>query len=116
MVITTGGTEVVRIEQITLQSPQSNLEASGMLGVNLGDPLTALRVDLQVRELEEYDQLLQTLGFAANGKKGRAAIPVDVARCDGVQRDGAGRGRGSGFEGASAGYRWRRSWARRWMR
>ncbi len=66
----------VRIEQITLQSPQSNLEASGILGVNLGDPLTALRVDLQVRELEEYDQLLQTLGFAANGKKGRAAIPV----------------------------------------
>ncbi len=71
-----GKPEVVRIEQITLQTPQSNLEASGILGVNVGDPLTALRVDLQVRDLGEYDQLLQTLGFAANGKKGSAAIPV----------------------------------------
>ena len=73
-----GKPEVVRIEQITLQTPQSNLEASGILGVNVGDPLTSLRVDLQVRELEEYDQLLQTLGFEASGKKGRAAIPVDL--------------------------------------
>ncbi len=71
-----GKPEVVRIDQVTLQTPQSNLEASGILGVNAGDPLTALRVDLQVRELNEYDQLLQTLGFGASGKKGRAAIPV----------------------------------------
>ena len=71
-----GKPEVVRIEQLTLQTPQSNLEASGILGVNVGDPLTSLRVDLQVHELEEYDQLLQTLGLEVNGKKGSAAIPV----------------------------------------
>ena len=29
-----GKTEVVNIQQITLLTPQSNLEASGMLGVN----------------------------------------------------------------------------------
>jgi translocation and assembly module TamB len=72
----TGKTEVVQIQRITLQTPQSTLEASGTLGVNKGDPLTALRVDLAVRDLGEYDQLLQTLGLSANGKKGTAAIPV----------------------------------------
>jgi translocation and assembly module TamB len=72
----TGKTEVVQIQRLVLQTPQSNLEGSGVLGVNLGDRLTALRVDLVVRDLGEYDQLLQTLGLTANGKTGTAAIPV----------------------------------------
>jgi translocation and assembly module TamB len=68
--------EVVNIAQLNLQTPQSGLQGSGVLGVNNGDPLTALQVNMQVRDLGEYDQLLQTLGFEANGKKGSAAIPV----------------------------------------
>ncbi len=72
----TGKTEVVRIQRLAFQSPQSTLEGAGVLGVNLGDPLTALHVDLVTRDLGEYDQLLQTLGFEANGRKGTAAIPV----------------------------------------
>ena len=71
-----GQTQVVNIERLVAQTPQSTLDASGVLGVNKGDPLTSLRVDLSVRDLGEYDQLLQTLGFQANGKKGSAAIPV----------------------------------------
>ena len=71
-----GKTEVVRIQRVQLLTPQSTLNASGVLGVNVGDPLTELHVDLTVRDLGEYDQLLQTLGFEANGKKGSAAIPV----------------------------------------
>jgi translocation and assembly module TamB len=71
-----GRTEVVNIAQVTLQTPQSRLVANGVLGVNDGDPLTNLRVNLQVRQLGEFDQLLQTLDFEANGKKGTAAIPV----------------------------------------
>jgi len=71
-----GKTEVVRIQSVEAQTPQSSLTASGVLGVNRGDPLTALHADLTVRDLGEYDQLLQTLGFTANGKKGTAAIPV----------------------------------------
>jgi translocation and assembly module TamB len=71
-----GKTEVVRIQKVQLFTPQSTLNASGVLGVNTGDPLTALRVDATVRDLGEYDQLLQTLGFENNGKKGSAAIPV----------------------------------------
>ncbi len=71
-----GQTQVVNIERFNAQTPQSTLNASGVLGVNRGDPLTSLRVDLLVRDLGEYDQLLQTVGFEANGKKGSAALPV----------------------------------------
>ncbi len=71
-----GKTEVVNIERMVVQTPQSTLDASGVLGVNKGDPLTSLRLDLSVRDLSEYDRLLQTVGFQANGKKGSAAIPV----------------------------------------
>ncbi len=71
-----GRTEVVRIERILLTTPGSRLTGSGVLGVNLGDRLTQLRVDLTVHDLSEYDQLLETLDFEANGKKGAAAVPV----------------------------------------
>jgi translocation and assembly module TamB len=71
-----GRTEVVNIAHLTLQTPESSLVSSGVLGVNNGDPLTSLQVNLQTRDLGEFDQLLQTLNFEANGKKGSAAIPV----------------------------------------
>jgi translocation and assembly module TamB len=71
-----GHTEVVNIEHLNFQTPQSGLVASGVLGVNVGDPLTNLRVNLQTRDLAEFDQLLTTLDFESFGKKGRAAIPV----------------------------------------
>jgi translocation and assembly module TamB len=71
-----GRREVVNIQHVILQTPGSLLDASGVLGVNNGDPLTSLKTDLTVHDLGEFDQLLQTLGLAANGKKGTAAIPV----------------------------------------
>lgn len=71
-----GKREVVTIQHVVLLTPQSSTEASGVLGVNEGDPLTNLKVDMTVRDLGEFDQLLQTLGFEANGKKGTAAVPV----------------------------------------
>ncbi len=73
-----GGSEVVDVTRLTLATPQSNLAANGILGVNAGDPLTALNVNLTVRDLGEYDQLLTTLGLAGNGKKGAKAIPVTL--------------------------------------
>ena len=84
-----GSTEVVKISQLALQTPQTTLNASGVLGVNAGDPLTNLRMNLQASNLGEFDQLLQTLGFSANGKKGSAAIPVvlhGTAEFDGTAR------------------------------
>ncbi|MCU1222897.1 MAG: hypothetical protein JWQ42_990 [Edaphobacter sp.] len=74
----TGKNETVRIERLTLETPQSTLQASGVLGVNAGDRLTALHTDLTVHDLGEYNQLLLTLGLEGNGKKGRAAIPVEL--------------------------------------
>ena len=71
-----GKNETVLIQKITLQMPETNFEASGVLGVNEGDPLTDLRVDLTVRDLSEYNQLLTTLDLEGNGKRGTAAIPV----------------------------------------
>ncbi len=71
-----GKTETVQLQKLSVNTPQSTLSASGVLGVNLGDRLTALKVDLSLRDLGEYDQLLRTLGLTGNGKKGSAAIPV----------------------------------------
>ena len=71
-----GRLEVVNIAHLALQSPASSLVTSGVLGVNLGDPLTNLQVNLQTRDLGEFDQLLHTLAFEANGRKGTAAIPL----------------------------------------
>ena len=71
-----GKREVVNIQHVILLTPQSSTDASGLLGVNMGDPLTDLKVDMTVRDLGEFDQLLHTLDFEANGKKGTAAVPV----------------------------------------
>jgi translocation and assembly module TamB len=73
-----GRSQVVNIKTVNIQTPGTTLVASGVLGVNNGDPLTNLEVNLQARDLAEFDQTLQRLGFEANGKRGSAAIPVDL--------------------------------------
>jgi len=72
----TGKNETVRIQRLHLETPQSTVQAVGVLGVDRGDPLTALHVDLTIRDLEEYNQLLTSLGLEGGGHKGSAAIPV----------------------------------------
>jgi translocation and assembly module TamB len=71
-----GRHETVNIRHTTLQTPGSTTEVTGVVGVLDGDPLTNLKVDTTIRDLGEFDQLLQTLGFEESGKKGTAAIPV----------------------------------------
>jgi translocation and assembly module TamB len=71
-----GVRQTVNIAHIALQMPQTTFSAYGVLGVATGDPLTALNVNLQAHDLGEFDQLLQSLGLQANGKKGLAAVPV----------------------------------------
>jgi translocation and assembly module TamB len=73
-----GAREAVNVKNLAVSTPQSSLVATGVLGVNLGDRLTALSVDLTVRDLGEFDQLLTTLGLEGNGKKGAKAIPVNL--------------------------------------
>ncbi|MCU1249094.1 MAG: hypothetical protein JWQ49_2123 [Edaphobacter sp.] len=86
-----GKNETVVIQKITLQMPQTNFEASGVLGVSAGDRLTDLRVDLTMRDLSEYNQLLTTLDLQGNGKKGTAAIPVVLHGA--LQFNGTARGK-----------------------
>ena len=71
-----GKTQVVNLQQVNLQTPGTTLNANGVLGVNNGDPLTNLSLNLQARDLAEFDQTLQMLGVSANGKKGSAALPI----------------------------------------
>lgn len=73
-----GRSQVVNIKTVNVQTPASVLVASGVLGVNNGDPLTNLQVNLEAHDLAEFDQTLQRLGFEENGKRGSAAIPVDL--------------------------------------
>jgi translocation and assembly module TamB len=73
-----GRSQVVNIQAVNVRTPGTTLNVNGVLGVNNGDPLTNLNVNLQARDLAEFDQTLQTLGFEANGKRGSAAIPVDL--------------------------------------
>ncbi len=71
-----GRTEVVNLQQVNLHTPGTSLVASGVLGINRGDPLTNLALNLQAQDLSEFDRTLQELGVSANGKKGTAALPV----------------------------------------
>jgi translocation and assembly module TamB len=86
-----GKNETVVIQKITLQMPETNFEASGVLGVNEGDRLTDLRVDMTVHDLSEYNQLLTTLDLEGNGQRGAAAIPVKLHGA--MQFDGTAKGR-----------------------
>ena len=86
-----GQQQVVNLDKFLAQTPQSTVEASGVLGVSKGDPLTALRLDASVRNLGEYDQLLTSLGVQSNGKKGSAALPIVLKGSLGFQ--GTARGR-----------------------
>jgi translocation and assembly module TamB len=87
----TGRNETVLIQKVTLQMPETNFEASGVLGVNAGDRLTDLRVDLTARDLSEFNQLLTTLDLEGNGKRGTAAIPVVLHGA--MQFNGTAKGR-----------------------
>lgn len=89
-----GKREVVNITRLALTTPQSSLNANGVLGVSAGDPLTALNVDIALQNLGEYDQLLTTLGVSSNGQKGARAIPIDLhgsARFHGTARGALAR-------------------------
>ena len=73
-----GRNETVQIRRLLFNTPQSNITLYGLLGVNLGDPLTMLNVNIQTRDLGEYDQLFRTLQLTGNNRLGTAAIPVSL--------------------------------------
>lgn len=71
-----GRTQVVNLQDVNIQTPGTTLTAKGVLGVNHGDPLTNLSLNLNARDLSEFDRTLTVVGLAANGKKGTAALPI----------------------------------------
>lgn len=71
-----GATQTVAIEQVDVHTPASSVQATGTLGVATGDPLTRLNVTADLRDLSEFDSVLNTIGYQSNGKKGSAALPV----------------------------------------
>ena len=104
-----GKRQVVTISHAVLLTPQSSTEANGILGVNQGDPLTDLKVDMTVRDLGEFDQLLQTLGpFRRTWKErpdGGGAGGAGSMAASVFHRDGVGAGGGPGLEGPPPGDR-----------
>ena len=99
-----GKTEVVRITKVQLFTPESTLNASGVLGVNRGDPLTSLRVDLAVRDLGEYDQFAADAGFSIERQEGKRRDTRSAARYDGISGIGVRADCGPRSQGASSGH------------
>ena len=98
-----GRIEVVNIAKLAWRSPAASLTASGVLGVNVGDPLTNLQVNLETRDLGEFDQLLQTLAFEGEWKEGCGGDSGGAAWERKLCGHGEGRDSQHGSEGSSDG-------------
>jgi len=73
-----GGNETVAIANIHVRTPATTLDASGILGVDTGDPLTQLKAEVTTHDLGEFDQLFRTLGLEYNGRRGMDAVPLKL--------------------------------------
>ncbi|MGI4855138.1 MAG: translocation/assembly module TamB domain-containing protein [Janthinobacterium lividum] len=71
-----GSDETVSIQQLEAHTPASNVAATGTVGVANGDPLTRLALTADLRDLGEFDSILNAVGYQSNGKKGSSALPV----------------------------------------
>ncbi len=69
----------VAIRTLDLRTPASHLQAYGELGAYPLTGPTSLTLDLQSRNLYEFDTVLRSLGFKRNGRTGVAALPVSLA-------------------------------------
>jgi translocation and assembly module TamB len=73
-----GTNETVEVAALHLVSPGAHLDASGLLGVDDGDPLTALHAELSTHDLGEFDQLFRTLGLEYKGRRGMETVPLQL--------------------------------------
>ena len=64
--------------QVELHTPASFVEASGVASLSPATGATSLKVDFTTRNLNEFDRALIALGVSSKGKKGVAAIPVQL--------------------------------------
>ncbi|HEY4052066.1 MAG TPA: translocation/assembly module TamB domain-containing protein [Acidobacteriaceae bacterium] len=68
----------VQINHFEGHTPGTNLQTSGTLAIYPITAPSALNVHLATTNLAEFDRALIALGFGLNGKKGVAAIPVQL--------------------------------------
>jgi len=66
----------VNIRSFTAQTPATQIQANGALGVYPLSRASQVNLDLTTGNLAEFDRTLKILGLAAQGKTGVAAIPV----------------------------------------
>ncbi len=69
-----GAGELVTIEQLEAHTPASTIKATGSLA--LERYVTNLTLNADLRDLSEFDSVLNAAGYQTNGKKGSAALPV----------------------------------------
>ncbi len=66
----------VNIRRFTAETPATQIQVSGALGVYPLSRASKIDVTLTTTNLAEFDRTLTTLGMSANGKTGVKAIPV----------------------------------------
>ena len=66
--------ELVTIQHLEAHTPASNINITGSLA--LERYVTDLNVQADLRDLSEFDSVLNATGYKANGKQGSAALPV----------------------------------------
>ena len=71
-----GADDTVQIAQLEAHTPSSNVVATGILGVGNGDAKTRLNLNADLRDLSEFDSVLNAVGYSSNGKQGSGALPV----------------------------------------
>ena len=71
-----GATQTVTLEHVEARTPATQLLATGTLGLAGSDPLTHLTLNADLRDLSEFDSVLNAIGYQSNGKTGSKALPV----------------------------------------
>ena len=71
-----GGVLIAR--QVDVHTPASSLNATGKASFSPPTGATALKLDFTTHNLNEFDRALIDFGVKANGKRGVAAIPVQL--------------------------------------
>ena len=71
-----GGRVVVR--NLEMHTPGSAMQVSGEAGLYPATGPAALKVDVSLTNLAEFNRALIAVGFSANGKHGVAALPVSL--------------------------------------
>jgi translocation and assembly module TamB len=68
----------VQINRLEAHTPATNLDVTGLLRVYPITLPSSLAVHLQNHNLGEFDHVLKTLGLNIGGKKGLAALPIQI--------------------------------------